>query len=375
MRLANSLLYQTVGMMGGYIQGGGHSPLSSIHGMAADHVLSMEVVTADGRFVTADFNQNTDLFWALRGGGGSTFGVVTSVTVKAYPDLEVTASTFSFSVGGNITSDDFYGGIRDFMDYFPDWSSQGIYAYWFIIGGGTATPTFLMQPFWAPEKGLAETNAILAPWFAQLAARDINLTPKTVHYDSFYTGWLAAFPLEVVEKTHVATGSRLFPKQNWNSTSSLDATFDAIKTSATGGMTIIGFLVDPNAQQLEGETPDNAVNPAWRNTYAHVLQSVNWADGANATVQAAARQSFTFNYMQNFRDVSPGAGSYLGESDILEPNFQQSFYGTNYDRLLQIKKSVDPKDVFFAQTAVGSENWQVVTADGLPSGNGRLCRV
>ena len=79
--------------MGGYIQGGGHSPLSCLHGLAADQVLSAEVVTPDGRFVTADFTQNTDLFWAIRGGGGSTFGVVTSITVKAYPDMPVTAST------------------------------------------------------------------------------------------------------------------------------------------------------------------------------------------------------------------------------------------------------------------------------------------
>jgi hypothetical protein len=65
---------QTVGAMGGYVQGGGHSPLSSLHGMAADQLLNLEVVTADGRFVTANAKENADLFWALRGGGGSTYG-------------------------------------------------------------------------------------------------------------------------------------------------------------------------------------------------------------------------------------------------------------------------------------------------------------
>jgi len=79
--------------------------------------------------------------------------------------------------------------------------------------------------------------------------------------------------------------------------------------------------------------------------------------------------------MQRWRDMSPGAGSYLGESDILEPDFEQSFYGTSYARLLEIKRRLDPKDVFFAQTAVGSEAWKVVTENGLPSGNGKLCRV
>lgn len=61
----------TVGYSGGYLQGGGHSPLSSILGMGADHVLEYQVVTGDGRFVTASSSQNSDLFWALRGGGGS----------------------------------------------------------------------------------------------------------------------------------------------------------------------------------------------------------------------------------------------------------------------------------------------------------------
>lgn len=51
--------------------------------MAVDSVLQFTVVTADGKFVTADAITNPDLFWALRGGGGSTWGVVISVTGKS----------------------------------------------------------------------------------------------------------------------------------------------------------------------------------------------------------------------------------------------------------------------------------------------------
>lgn len=61
----------TVGAYGGWIAGGGHSALASKYGLGADQALSIQVVTADGRFVTADPHQNTDLFYALRGGGGS----------------------------------------------------------------------------------------------------------------------------------------------------------------------------------------------------------------------------------------------------------------------------------------------------------------
>jgi FAD/FMN-containing dehydrogenase len=66
----------TVGVIGGWFQGGGHGPLSPLFGMGADDILTIDVVTSDGRFVTASEDQNTDLFWALRGGGAGTYGVV-----------------------------------------------------------------------------------------------------------------------------------------------------------------------------------------------------------------------------------------------------------------------------------------------------------
>lgn len=89
---------QTVGAMGGYVQGGDHSPPSSLYGMAADQALAYEVVTADGRFVTANAMENSDLLWALRGGGGSKYGVVTSVAIKGHPGLKTNSTTFSYSI-------------------------------------------------------------------------------------------------------------------------------------------------------------------------------------------------------------------------------------------------------------------------------------
>lgn len=61
---------RTVGVAGGYTAMGGHSPMSPIAGLGSDQVLSVEIVTPDGRFVTADEKHNPDLFWAVRGGGG-----------------------------------------------------------------------------------------------------------------------------------------------------------------------------------------------------------------------------------------------------------------------------------------------------------------
>jgi hypothetical protein len=62
----------TVGVYGGWMAGGGHSIVGSKYGMGADQPLSLQVVTADGRFVTADPDTNKDLFYALRGGGPGT---------------------------------------------------------------------------------------------------------------------------------------------------------------------------------------------------------------------------------------------------------------------------------------------------------------
>jgi hypothetical protein len=74
----------------GYCLGGGVSWLSRRHGLAANSVLAIEIVTADGRLRRVDAENDPDLFWALRGGGGS-FGVVTAMEIALYPVPELYA--------------------------------------------------------------------------------------------------------------------------------------------------------------------------------------------------------------------------------------------------------------------------------------------
>lgn len=109
----------TVGVVGGYIKGGGHSPMSSMFGMAADQVLGFEVITADGNFVSANAADKSDLFWALRGGEGGTFGIVTSVIVKVYPDMQVTTTSLLLTMANNtLSSDTFWAGTRAYFSIF-----------------------------------------------------------------------------------------------------------------------------------------------------------------------------------------------------------------------------------------------------------------
>lgn len=76
----------TVGATGGFVQGGSHGALSPSLGLAVDNILQMEVVMADATVQITNECQEADLFFALRGGGGGTFGVVTSVTYKLHPN-------------------------------------------------------------------------------------------------------------------------------------------------------------------------------------------------------------------------------------------------------------------------------------------------
>ncbi|KAF2116668.1 FAD binding domain-containing protein [Lophiotrema nucula] len=362
---------ETVGIFGGYIQGGGHSPLTSLYGTGADQVLSYDVVTAAGDFVTANSTSYSDLFWALRGGGGSTFGVVTSVTVKAHPDCTTTASRFSFN-SSTIGNETFWAGIRAYVDYFIPNADAGTYSYFTIIPNvWTGVIQFNMSPFFAPNKTLAQTTTLLQPWLTRLGDLGIKVDPNITEFSNFYDAWRSSFPLEVVEKINATTASRLFPRTNFETEEKRDELLDNLRQSTENNRVQVHF----NIKAVDPANADNAVNPAWRPNILFAQQAVRWPANGTASEILKIRQEFQTSDMQRWRDISPGAGGYLAEADRLEPNFGQSFWGSNYPRLLRLKAKWDPHDVFFATTSVGSERWKVESIDGLPNENGKLCRV
>ncbi|KUI56626.1 6-hydroxy-D-nicotine oxidase [Cytospora mali] len=317
---------ETVGVAGGYIQGGGHSPLSSVYGLAADQVLAYQVVTADGRFLTASDDENTDLFWALRGGGGSTFGVVTSVTVKAHPKMSVTMSNFTLTTGDDLDSETFWEAMRLFWNHFVDWADAGAYSYFRFYAIGEDSYYFGMTPFFTPNMTVAEHTALLQPWLDELAALNVSLTwiTEPTYYDDFYDAWAAGFPVETVGLDAGRVASRLFPRQNWESESLLNETWAAVKNTTEYGFFFTGFNMKT---ELSPDNTANSANPAWRSSVLHAITAVAWTDPASAEEILEISNTMTYGCMDQWRAVTPGSGSYLGEVSIQSPKHLSRNFG------------------------------------------------
>ncbi|KAJ5447048.1 FAD-binding type 2 [Penicillium cf. griseofulvum] len=361
----------TVGLGGGYTAGGGHSPFPAF-------------VLADGRFITATSTENSEVFWMLRGGGGSTIGVVTSLTVKALPQLETTTVTFNFTIKDTPGPDAFWAAVGSYLDNFETFVDAGTYGYFHIgaseamngtIYAGDTDYYFRMASFVAPNMSVAQTEALLAPWFDTLKSLDISYTPWYNHADNFHDPWVVAFPKEPIGTDVAKTASRLLPRSVFQSDDLRTQTLTAYRDAINQGLFLAGFHISGTGIAVEPPT-DNAVLPAWRDALSHIIVGSQW----NATSSWDVVKSsslFVTKWMDVLREVSPGSGAYMSEADLLEPNLQEAFHGVHYPRLYALKQKYDPTGLFFALTAVGAEDWEVQTVDPLPyswNNNGRLCR-
>ncbi|CAK7203866.1 hypothetical protein SEUCBS139899_006615 [Sporothrix eucalyptigena] len=379
----------SVGIPGGYSQGGGHSPLSSQRGMGADQVLSLQVVTADGQFRTASPTENTDLFWAIRGGGGSTFGVVTSMIIKAFPDSTTAVATFDWGVReSNISLDTYWHGTASYFAHFANFTSQGLSGQFFLYpqegrpqgADPDAKPRTSVAPLFGVGKTLPQLKAAVQPWLDEMQSLGIQMNTTWAEFPSFYPAYysqLAPTSLGVMPY-NMTYGSRLIPRASFDRATGLNATMAAFRVLADQGHMFNGFQLAPTLETGEPVGTDgNAVLPAWRDALSHTIVFALWPEDYSPAQQMAFRRDFATGSrgMELLRDATPGSGSYMSESDRLEPNFQEAFFGKNYARLLTIKQKYDPHGVFFASTGVGSEFWKVHSVDDLPTENGQLCRV
>ncbi|KAI1074791.1 FAD-binding domain-containing protein [Whalleya microplaca] len=376
----------TVGAYGGWMTGGGHSALASKYGLGADQPLSIEVVTADGRFVTADVNQNTDLFYALRGGGGSTYGIVTSAIVKAYPPIQVLSSSISFTMGSSNTSTTndtatFWRGFDAFHDFGRTIVDAGGTAYSNLRATSTNPNNTTGFSFSAdiemPGLSAPALLSFIQPLRDRLAA--LGLPLPLARAPAQAANWQVSSRSGAGDAPGSSRfASRLLPYANFADAGAplFAATQRAIRESVEAGYAFHGIHLRPTAQ-AGGWPGDNAANPAFREAIMHADLFDFGGPGRGATPEEIRDAHERLDAaMQGWRDVSPGAGAYMNEADLEEPEWQRAFFGEeNYARLLGIKRDRDPWGLFYAPATVGSEDWVVVTADGLPTQNGPLCRA
>ncbi|KAK3390712.1 hypothetical protein B0H63DRAFT_410663 [Podospora didyma] len=370
----------TIGSYGGWITGGGHSPLASKFGLGVDQVLSLQVVTADGRLVTADPRTNEDLFFALRGGGGSTYGIITSAIVKSHPQINLTIASFTFTLGSTASttpgpavtitnSTAFWKGFDAVFAYgIPTVDAGG---YLWTNGINLGAGSFTMQTR-AQMPGLtpAQATTFIQPLLTTLNALGIPVTidtPSTVVYSS-QRGPLGAAP------GNSRFASRIFPRAAYQNATLFAATMAAARATVEAGYVFHGLNMAPT-YKAGGFSAPAGVNPVWRTAVMHADVFDSFNIGTATPAEATAAHVRLDALMGPLRVATPGGGAYLNEADVQEPDWQHSFYGSNYEKLVRIKRARDPWGVFWAPATPGSESWAVQTPNEIPSQNGRLCRV
>ncbi|KZW00723.1 FAD-binding domain-containing protein [Exidia glandulosa HHB12029] len=346
----------TVGVAGGYIQGGGHGPMASFYGMAADNALAFEVLTASGHFITANEVENPDLFWALKGGGPSTFATVISLTVKTFP--EVPSAGVLLDINSTHTNDTelFFKGVaamHDLSSYFVD---HGMFVYWEL-----EPSRFHVQPIVGPNMTAAQITQVVQPMFDVLDKAGVPYSTSTKAFNTFFDLYIDLFEDESAGND-LLTGGRIMTHRDIAQNAA--GIVDAYKTTLDNGAFIIGHIVGPG-----GAVPvaNNAIHPVWRNASSFSITFKPIAGNAPLGAKADAQNVITNVIGKALREAAPYGGAYVNEGDLEEPNWQTEYWGAHYPRLLKLKQKWDPTGVFYARTTPGTEDWEVI--DGA-----KLCR-
>jgi FAD/FMN-containing dehydrogenase len=378
----------TVGVPG-LVQGAGFGSFSKRYGTAASSLLEAEVVTADGAVRIANAHTNPDLFWAIKGGGG-TFGVVTRMTLRTH---ELPA--YFGGVFGDITaasSDAFKALVARFIAFYrerlfnPHWGEQvslregrqlhlamvfqGLdraqaQAVWapfldWVRASGDYTfkePTIMAVParrFWDADFWSKTAPGIMgkddrdgAPAHHAVWEGDRGQVGWYIH--GYESTWLPAGLLEEGAQARLVDGLCAAADKWWvelhfnkGIAGAPPDALDRTRNTATHPGVVEAFAL---AIIAGGGDPAYPGMPGAK------------ADEARAHRRAAAIRSA----MDALRKVAPNAGAYVSESDFFQQRWQDAYWGPNYAKLLKVKQRYDPDGLFTVRHGVGSESW---SADG-----------
>ena len=198
----------TVGIAG-LTQGGGVGVLTRAHGLTCDAVTAMRVVLADGRIVTATADQEPDLYWALRGGGGGHLGVVTSFTMRTFAAPTITRAfvAWPFSAARQV--------VPHFLATVPS-ADRRLWATLKLLGGAThpSGPALFMSATWTGSP--SSMGSALRPFLSQVPTPTTDSRQTAGYLDTMLT--YAGCSTIPVGRCHTGPGGSL-PRQAFAATS------------------------------------------------------------------------------------------------------------------------------------------------------------
>lgn len=367
----------------GLVQSGGFGSFSKRFGTSAAALLEAQVVTADGRVRTVNAYQDPELFWALKGGGGGSWGVVTKMTLRTF-DLP----PFFGSVWGGIKAHsdrDFRTLIGRFVDFYaerlfnPNWGEHVI-----LGADNTLRIAMVSQGLGAPQiravwKPFADGIRAARAQFTVVAKPGIGVLPARYWWDDEVNTGMVPDPRPGSPAYRAwwqgdggQAGAYLYGYESlWLPASLLsrarrprlvEALFNASRHHGLELHFNKGLAGAP--PEVIASARDTATNPDVLSAFALAIiaggQRSAYPDepGAEVDRQAAGNDAARIaRAAAQLRKVAPGAGSYVAESNYFNEHWQTAYWGRNYPRLRAVKAHYDPDGLFFGHNGVGSEDW------------------
>ena len=304
----------------GYTLGGGLGWLMAKHGLGADNLLGVELVTADGEILNVTDESHPDLMWALRGGGGN-FGVAASLVYRLHPVGMVTGGLIAHPIDAAADMLRFY---RDAVADCPD--DLTVFAGLVHAPDGSGLKLAAMVVFHTGDPADAERD--LAPFKSW--GRPLMVEVGPMPYPVMNTLLDAAYPKGALNYWLSSFTTGL-------SDELIDALMDRF-ASVPSPMTAILLEHFHGAVTRIGQT-DTAV--PHRDTGWNLLLPSEWLDPADTEANVAWTKDTFAALSEHF---APGRWlNYLGDD---QDGAIRSAYGPNYDRLVEVKRRYDPDNVF-----------------------------
>jgi len=343
----------TVGIAG-LALGGGIGVFGRKYGLTCDNMQSLQVVTADSRLVTADAGHDDGLLWASQGGGGGNFGVVTSFTFGVHPIPDIALFTLEFPWGAAV---DVLGAWQHWMPGTPPelWSNCQ------LLSSGSAGGS---RPLTARVTGVfvgtpSALNGLLGPF---LTAVGTSPTYQFVGPESYLRAMLieagcenstvAACHLPSQNPAGTLSRATFAAKSNYVDTvmpqAGLQTVVDAVAALDTTQPGSGGGMVFDSYGGVINEVAADATAFVHRGSLACIEYSVSWGAGAPSSVVDEAGTWLQLTQSQ----LAPYThGAYQNYIDPTLVPWQQDYYGSNLARLVEVKRTYDPDNVFhFAQS-------------------------